>query len=117
MEQTRSCPPKHDSYNVFKKDILKFIRSSQKSSFDCDNPTGTKYVTKIRLGLSHLREHKFKLSFNDSVNSICNCRNDVESATHFFLYCPLYCNERCTLLGSLAKIDQKLLDSTDSSLT
>ena len=43
--------------------------------------------------------------------------NGVESVIHFFLHCPLYTNERSTLLNSLSKIDHKLLDSTDSSLT
>ena len=40
--------------------------------------------TYLRLGLSHLREHKFKHSFQDKLNPICNCGNDVECAIHFF---------------------------------
>ena len=48
---------------------------------------------------------------------MCNCDNDVESVIHFFLHCPLYSNERCTLLNSSSKTDHELLVSTDSSLT
>ena len=92
------------------------MRPSSNFFYNCHNPFGIKYITRIRLGLSHLREHKFKHSFQDSINPICNCGNDVESATHFFLHYPLYSNERCTLLSSLSKIDHKLLDSTDTSL-
>ena len=88
---------KCDSCNVFKKEILKLIRLSSNSFYNCHNPIGIKYITRIRLGLSHLREHKLKHSFQDSINPICNCGNDVESATHFFLHCPLYSNERFTL--------------------
>ena len=106
-----------DSYNVFKNNILKFIRPSSNSFFDCHNPIGIKYITRIRLGLSHLREHKFKHSFQDTLNPICNCGNDVESAIHFFLHCPLYNNERRVLLNSLVNIDQTLLANTDFSLT
>ena len=62
-------------------------------------------------------EHKFKHSFQDTLNPICNCGNDVESAIHFFLHCPLYSNERRTLLNSLVNIDHTLLDNTDFSLT
>ena len=51
---------KCDSFNVFKKEILKFIRPSSNSFYNCHNPIGIKYITRIRLGLSHLREHKFK---------------------------------------------------------
>ena len=46
---------KCDSFNVFKKEILKFIRPSSNSFYNCHNPIGIKYITRIRLGLSHLR--------------------------------------------------------------
>ena len=105
---------KCDSFNVFKKEIVKFIPLSSNSFYNCHNPIGIKKITRIRLGLSHLREHKFKHSFQDSINRICNCGNDLESAIHFFLHCPLYSNECCTLVNSLSKIDHKLLDSTDT---
>ena len=62
-------------------------------------------------------EHKFKHSFQDTLNPICNCGNDVESAIQFFLHCSLYSNERRTLLNSLVNIDHTLLDNTDFSLT
>ena len=85
--------------------------------FDCLNPIGIKYITRIRLELSHLREHKFKYSFQDTFNPICNCSNDVESAINVFLHCPLYSKERHPLLSSLVNIDHTLLDNTDFSLT
>ena len=90
------------------------MRPSSDSFYSCYNPIEIKSITKIRLGLSHLREQKFKHSFQDSINSVCNCCNDVESAIHVFLYCPLYSNKRFTLLS---KIDCKLLDNNNSSLT
>ena len=64
-----------------------------------------------------MREHKFKHSFQDTLNPICNCGSDVESAIHFFLHSPLYSNERQKLLNSLVKIDHTLLGNTDFSLT
>ena len=75
------------------------------------------YISRIRLRLSYLREHKFKRSFHDKLNPICNCGNDVESAIQFFLQSPLYSNERRTILNSLVNIDHTLLDNTDFSLT
>ena len=63
------------------------------------------------------RKHILKYSLQDSINPIYNSRNDVESVIHFFLQCSLYSNERCTLQNSLSKIDHKLLDGTNSSLT
>ena len=94
-----------DSYNVFRSNILTFMRPSSNFFLDCHNPIGVKYITRIRL--SHLREHKFKHSFQDKLNPICNSGNDVESAIHFFLHCPLCSNERRTLLNSLVNNRRK----------
>ena len=57
-----------DSYGTLKNSILKFIRPSPNSVFECHNLQGIKFLTRLRLGLSHLREHKFKHSFQDSLN-------------------------------------------------
>ena len=51
------------SFNIFRKSILKFIRPSANSLFNCHNPKGIKFITRLRLGLSHLRQHKFKHNF------------------------------------------------------
>ena len=106
---------------MLSKVTLKSIRPSSNAYFDCHNPIGItyiiKYITWIRLGLSHLREHKFKHSFQDTLSPICNCGNDLKSAVHFFLHCPLYSNEHRTLLNSLVKIDHNLLDNTNFLLT
>ena len=59
------------SLSVFKKNLLKFIRPSPNSVFNCYNCKGIKYHTRLRQGLSHLREHKFKHSFQDTLNPFC----------------------------------------------
>ena len=46
-----------DTYGTFKNTILKYIRPSPKSVFKCHNPQGIKFLTRLRLGLSHLREY------------------------------------------------------------
>ena len=52
-----------ESLNIFKKSLLKFKRPSGSSVFNCHNLRGVKLLTKLRLGLSHLREHNFKHGF------------------------------------------------------
>ena len=37
---------------------------------------------RLCLGLSHLREHKFKYSFKDFLNPLCKCGAEVESTSH-----------------------------------
>ena len=78
---------------------------------------GIKLITRLTLGLSHLREHKFKHSFQDTLNALCNFGQDIESTTHFFLHFPLFFNERHTLLSTIRSLDSKLLDFTDYDLT
>ena len=72
---------RYTSQNVFKSNILKFMQPSSNSLFYCHNLIRIKYITRIRLELSHL--HKFKHNFQDTLNPICDCGNDVESAIHF----------------------------------
>ena len=49
---------------IFKKRLLKFIPPSGNSVFRCHKPKGIKLLTRLRFGLSHLREHKFKHFFS-----------------------------------------------------
>ena len=49
--------------NIFKSKIFTLITPIANIIFGCHNPIGVKLLTRQRLGLSHLREHKFKHSF------------------------------------------------------
>ena len=105
------------SYNVFKNSILKFIRSSPNKIFQCHNPKGIKLVTRLRLGLSHLPEHKFKHSFQDTLNSLCSCGLDIETKSHYFLHCPLFHTERSTLLNNINEINSTIFNKSDLVVT
>ena len=59
------------SLEVFKKSIFKFIRPSPNSIFKIDSPEGIKLLTRLRVGISHLRDHKFKHNFQDTLNPLC----------------------------------------------
>ena len=61
------------SLTSFKGKILKFIRPSGNSTFLCNNPKEIQLLTRLRLGLSHLQDHKFNHNFQDNLNPICNC--------------------------------------------
>ena len=67
MEQLNSNIRNSETLNNFKSKILKFIRPIANSIFGCYNPIGVKLHTRLRLGLSHLCEHKFKHSFQDTL--------------------------------------------------
>ena len=105
------------SLSIFKKNLLKFIRQPPNSVFNCRNCKGIKYLTRLRLGLSHFREYKLKHIFQDTLNPFCSCGLDVETNTHFFLYCPLFTNQRRTLLSAVNDIDISLTNTNDLILT
>ena len=104
-------------FENFKKKLLKFIRPSGNRDFRCYNPKGVKLLTRQRLGLSHLREHKFKHVFLDSLKPICSCGQDIETSTHFLLHYCNYSNERLTFLDILRNIDRNILDKHDLKVT
>ena len=74
-------------------------------------------MVRLRLGLSHLREHKFKYNFQNCINPLCSCGMDIGSTSHFFLHCSSFYDKRITLMGTLSKIDCKLIETNESSLT
>ena len=108
---------KSESLNIFKKSILKFIRVSQNRVYNWYNPKGIKLLTRLRVGLSHLREHKFKHSFQDTLNPICNCGEDIETTSHYLLHCQDYLEERKTLLNTIICIVPNIFDFNNDQLT
>ena len=79
--------------NIFKSKIFKFTRPTANSVFGFHNPIGVKLLTRLRLGLYHLREYKFKHSFQDTLNSLCSCGKEVETTFHYLVSCPNYSDE------------------------
>ena len=69
------------------------------------------------MGLSHLRERKFKHNFQDCFNTLCLCGNDIQISTHYLLHCSTYTNERLTLLNKIKSINCSILESSDAAVT
>ena len=75
------------SYMCFRNSLLKIGRPVQNSIYNVFNVLEIKFLTRLRLGLSHLNEHKFKHNFQNCLNPLCSCSLEVESTIHFFLHC------------------------------
>ena len=61
------------SCHIFKNLILKFIRPEPNRISSTQNFEGLKLLTRMRLDLSHLADHKFRHNFQDCLNPICSC--------------------------------------------
>ena len=107
----------HLSFQSFRKLLLKSIRPVPNSLFDACDPLGIKLLTRLRVGLSHLREQKFRHGFNDTIDPLCPCNMEIESVSHFFLRCFNFSNIRFDLMNELMKINPNLLQLTDEKLT
>ena len=106
-----------ETLNIFKPKILKLIRLTANSIFDCRNIFGVKLLTRLRLELSHLCEHKFQHSFQDTLNHFYSSRKEVENTFHFFLSCLSYSEERLILLSKIRNINPNVLENTNSQIT
>ena len=87
------------------------------SILNLSSSVGSNYVISLRVGLSHLYEHKFRQNFWDTLNPICNCDKDSKTTKQFLLHCQSFNHERQSLLQNIKDIDSKLFSLTDTSLT
>ena len=110
--KTRNC----ESFATFRKSILNDIRPSENSLFNIHRPNGVKLLTRLRLGFSHLREHKFRHNFEDTLNPLCSCSIEPETTSHYFLHCHNYDAIRATLINELNPINNTLHLLDDSEL-
>ena len=90
------------SLEIFKRELLIFIRPKPAGVYKIHHPKGLKLLTRLRLGISHLCEHKFRHNFNDTIDQFCLCgTNSLEPSEHFFLHCTTYAYLHLKLFDNL----------------
>ena len=72
---------KSKSYAIFRNTLLKLGRPNQNTIYNINNPVGLKLLTRLRLGLSHLNEHRFNHNFQNCINPLCHCSLEIESTS------------------------------------
>ena len=68
------------------------------------DPSGLKLLTRLRLGFSHLNEHKFRHNFRDCLNPLRLCSLEIENTSHYLLHCQYYSEHRINLINSVKSI-------------
>ena len=106
-----------ETFSAFKKSILKFIRPSSNSIFNCRSSNGIKLITRLRFGLSYLSEHELRHNFQDTLHPICSCGDDIETIIHYLLHCPNYLDERRKLLDNLESIGENIHNKNDFQIS
>ena len=80
------------------------------------NTLRVEYITRLRIGFSNLKKHKFKHNFQDLIDSICSCSSGIDTRIHFFLHCANFNTQRQTLFDKIATIDANILSENEDSI-
>ena len=57
-----------ESISIFKSKLLSFFRRVQTNIYNIFDPKGLTFLTRLRIGLSLLNEHRFQHNFQDCLN-------------------------------------------------
>ena len=99
-----------DSLSKFKAQLIKSRRPPKRYVFKISDIVGVRLLSRLRLGFSHLREHRFR--HNVSNSSGCICGDDDETTQRVLLRYRHFANTRSTLLeqvSNILKTDIKVL--------
>ena len=103
-------------HEVFKNQLLKFLRPNLNSLFNVPDSLGIKLLTRLRLSLSHLWKHKSNQDFQGTINPLCSCSLEAESTSHFFLHYPNSRDLCKCLMREIIKIDSCTLGLDENSI-
>ena len=81
--------------------------------FTCHNPIGIKYLTKLRLGFSLFRYHKFKHGYLDAVVPLFGYSRAIENTVHYFFHCPNVSTVRNKFLNEIVMVDVSIIDKDE----
>ena len=104
-----------ESISVFKKRLLAFIRPVENSVFNIYESNGLKLLTRLRLGLSHLNEHRFRHNFENCVNPLCSCSLETEDTLHYLLHCHHFSQHRLVLMNSVISVRNNFESLSDNN--
>ena len=101
----------------FRKLLLSFNKPICSSLFSFHHPVGVKLLVRLRLGFSHLREHKFRHNFHDTLNPLCSCSLEPETTSNYLLCCHNFYSTRLALMNDLNLIDPTIFQLNKTALT
>ena len=105
---------KSKSISIFKNTLLLFVRPIQSNNFNIFDPQGLKFLTRLRLGFSHLNEHRFRHNFQDCINPLCLCSLDIEDTAHYLLHCRYFHLPRINLMNSVNSVFKNFTNLSDN---
>ena len=100
------CDIKYIHFHVmFHKKLLTFVRPLENDTYGIYDSFGVRKLNRLCLGFSHLREHKFRHNFVDTLIPLCLCCLETEDTEHYFPRCQNNLSFRTTLINDLNNIN------------
>ena len=112
-----SSSTQNSVYPAFRNHLVKIIRPVSNPVYNIHYNVGLKLLTRLRLGLINLNEHRFNRNFRNCITPLISCSLNAVSTVHLFLHCHHFHNIRAKLLNSLVVIDMNLLKLSEEQLT
>ena len=79
-------------------------------TFQCLLLISKDLIKYARVGFSHLKEHKFRHNFQDTINPFCDCStNSIDTTEHYLLQCSNHLTQRSRLFDDLNKAFTSLI--------
>ena len=94
--------------------LLSFIRPVQNSIYNIFDTKDIKFLTRLRLSLSHLNAHRFRHNFQDYLNPLCPCSLETEDTSHYYLHCHHFSNHRAHLMNSVKSMCNNFESMSDN---
>ena len=98
------------------KGLLTFIRPLENDPRGIYDPHGVRILNRLGLGFRHLKEHKFRHNFADTLNPLCSCSLETEDTEHYFLRCQNNISFRTTLMNDLNNINTAIASLNPNDL-
>ena len=83
---------------------MSFIRPLESNVYNIFDPIGLKFLNSLRLGFSHLNEHRFRHNFQDCMNPLCSCSLKIEDTSYYLLHYHPFSQYRIDLMNSVKSI-------------
>ena len=102
MEQLKFRVREVRSLSLFKTRLISLVRPVQ--LYGIHDLHGVRRLTQLRVGLSPIREHRFKHNFLNTNDPMCLSNDGIENTVHYMLLCQEYTVHRAALLGKVTPI-------------
>ena len=101
---------------MFHKKLLTFITPLENDTYGIYGPLGVRLLKILRFSFSHLRKHKFRCNFPNTLNTLCSCSLETEDTKHYLSHCQNNLSLHTTLMNDLNNTTTAIASSNTNDL-